>query len=280
MPTECGSIAVRGNTSDVYINKGIYTFVRGSHTRAHTPDEFPEDFDALILETGGLGNYITYPAEVIGKVTGQADSKDIIAIAASKQKPIYLLDPYMKSPSKMLLMELGLVAAEFTVAATMLPNPEPEYTLLTNTLLHLTKAWLLEPAVMAAVGAFNVRTGLASEFSMFMQKVTQILHPELFNVIIGTRNKVFAHKERWLNDYLGDNQHFVTVMGIAHKDTDEELLKPNDQRLRSLKRGRWLWNRFTDSRCFYSIQRFDYKDNKWESTQTLEVPDLKALVES
>lgn len=262
------------NTATIQIGNSQYTLVYGTHNKPHLEEEFPPRFDALFLEVGRGGNYIKSPINTIDRLITGADNYTGANLAAKQKKPIYLVDPYtdLKTP----LLELAVVGVEMMLGG--LPgNLLPGDSLLLDVANFGIRMWLLENYLPRLAYEFSYRTGLGYDFSAFLNSARRVIHPELLNLTEVARSKLIAHKERWLNEYLGNDQHFVSVLGNAHSAVEGDFLKGPEDRLKSLKRRRWLLKTLSPETVF-SIQRFDYIDEEWQPTETLEVPDLKELL--
>lgn len=271
-----GIITRSRNTARVDFPSSTYSFVYGRHDKPHSLNEFPADFDALLLEVGGKGNYFLSPWKTIANLSEQPDNINALSIASSREKPVFLVDPYTESKFSVLL-SVGLSATEVSLSMLhqdMLPNTD----LINYSINILVRSWLLQPAVLMATGYFADKTQTGYGFYAFFNKLNRLIHPEYMGVLVHPRNTLIAHKERWLNEYLGNDKHLLSILGSGHTQTENELNKSPRQRLSYLRRTKFFWGKSFNPECVYSIQRYDFRRGEWEPTETLEVPDLKTLI--
>lgn len=92
------------------------------------------------------------------------------------------------------------------------------------------------------------------------------------------REAIMAHKEEWMMKNVKGVNHLVTIIGSSHVGIEQQIKKPYEDRLNSLRHLRLVIKGVAGKKnSIYSIPRFDFNGKEWQLREVLEVPDLKAL---
>lgn len=296
---EPGSVRLEreGNVTHIYKPEATYTIIYQRHTRSVNPDQLPEDLDGLFLET----DITTHPLYYLNNKNIDKTNYGRLSITASNREiPIYLADIVLRPNvdlDDLLSQEELITYGEALLGGGVLGEtyrrlvivPYMKYSkvsradFIKGAFAVLVGGWFFTPGISESGRVFaGEDNGISADF----QRLSHKLHPEQLLVIGTLRNIVMAHKQEWLARQMGNNPHFVTVIGGKHVGLETELLNSGETRLDFLKKSQFRWGSLIDESTFHAIHRFDYTDKperrlplgKWKLSNTFYVPDLGELV--
>lgn len=272
--------------------EGTYTIIYGSHEKIQNPQDLPDKFDGLFLETGGgysnnwlrKPNYMYFMQGNFHPQFGEIiQYKDLFPKLEKEKSPIYFADPIFNEAGFIygLTALVPGLAAKGILGGIMLNKVREKISRKTYSRRDIAKlgigAWLSSGLVGQLANLAAEQSGKGKAVSREISKSAEKLHPESHLLYVTFRNAVLSYKEEWLMHKLGNNPHFATIIGAAHGGIEDQIQTSMDEKLKFLQAIGPLIRKFVNPETFYSIARFEYDDYGWAKAEVFEIPEFKAI---
>lgn len=263
-----------GNVVRIEKPEGFYTIIYGIHSRPTEPQQLPERFDGLFLETG-RNNYLEASLNFLKAFKGDRQYQPVFQPLEEKRIPIYFADAFLDE--KVIALDSLVTGGEGGLAVIIASQIRKNGQISRRDFLRATAStWLLTPFVSSMGGFFFGDIG--EEPIAELQKFSHRLHPEDKLLTLTVRNIIIAHKEQWLTERIGKGPHLATILGADHVGIEDWILNSPEERITFLYRSKPIWRPFVAPETVYQMVRFDFDGYQWQVGEIFEVPELKELV--
>ncbi len=284
------SVELTRTGPSVHISKpgGEFTVVYENHAVEPYTNLIPSGIKAFFPETAEA-DYIGEPPLLHLNRLAQRRPRTL-RVLKDRRVPVFFADLAFTPPNdvRTLNYDLASIALEATAGAVTIYKTAQKLRVEGSNLISrrrllglggiVASSYLLSPAAALLGRASANITGIGEGATAEFQKLSDIVHPEAFFFHGHLREAALAFKEEWLMQNLFDGGHALTLIGAAHAGIETQFEYDLDQKLAYLERVKSIIKKTVPSEIFYKIVRFDFNGKSWDWTDTIEVPELKALV--
>lgn len=270
-----------GNVTSIITPSVTHHIGYNNHFLPQGPLDIKGASQAIFVE-GGL---LPYPntAEEFMKAFYIKPQSDALEFAYKNNIPIYATDCGISFP--VVIVENFTPAVELFGAMYLWEKLEKSALASNNVsrrrFLRYTGLGLAVFAALPIIGSvgriLSVASSTASSESTEFSKFSQNIHPEYKIFTLRLRNLIMAQKLKYVTSRYNLLETY-SVLGSDHVAIEDYLLVSKQERMDTLWKIQPALQFITIPETVYRINKYEVLEGSWTLTQTLEEPNLKALV--